>query len=38
MGNAHDEVKARAKLVTATNEDEGFAKAIDMILQRDAPG
>jgi Cof subfamily protein (haloacid dehalogenase superfamily) len=38
MGNAHDEVKARAKLVTATNEDEGFAKAIDMILQRNAAG
>ena len=38
MGNAHDEVKARAKLVTATNEDEGFAKAIDMILERSAAG
>jgi Cof subfamily protein (haloacid dehalogenase superfamily) len=34
MGNAHDEVKARAKLVTASNEEDGFAKAIDMILQR----
>jgi Cof subfamily protein (haloacid dehalogenase superfamily) len=38
MGNAHDEVKAHARLVTATNEDEGFAKAIDMILQQNAAG
>jgi Cof subfamily protein (haloacid dehalogenase superfamily) len=38
MGNAHDEIKARAKLVTATNEDEGFAKAIDMIFERNAAG
>jgi Cof subfamily protein (haloacid dehalogenase superfamily) len=32
MGNATDEVKKRATHVTASNEDEGFAKAIDMIL------
>jgi Cof subfamily protein (haloacid dehalogenase superfamily) len=38
MGNAHDEIKARAKLVTATNEDGGFAKAIDMILEQNATG
>jgi hypothetical protein len=38
MGNAHDEVKARANVVTATNEDEGFAKAIDMIFERNAAG
>jgi hydroxymethylpyrimidine pyrophosphatase-like HAD family hydrolase len=28
MGNASDEVKAQAQVVTASNEDEGFAKAI----------
>ena len=38
MGNAHDEIKAQAKLVTASNEEDGFAKAIDMILQRNAAG
>ena len=38
MGNANDEVKAQARLVTATNEDEGFAKAIDMIFERNAAG
>jgi len=33
MGNATEEVKRSAKHVTASNEDEGFAKAIDMILK-----
>jgi Cof subfamily protein (haloacid dehalogenase superfamily) len=33
MGNATDDVKKAATLVTASNEDEGFAKAIDMILR-----
>jgi Cof subfamily protein (haloacid dehalogenase superfamily) len=32
MGNATDDVKKVATHVTASNEDEGFAKAIDMIL------
>lgn len=32
MGNATDEVKGHATLVTSSNEDEGFARAIDMIL------
>jgi hydroxymethylpyrimidine pyrophosphatase-like HAD family hydrolase len=32
MGNATDDVKRQAAHVTASNEDEGFAKAIDMIL------
>ena len=32
MGNATDDVKRQAAYVTASNEDEGFAKAIDMIL------
>ena len=32
MGNAADEVKSLATHVTASNEDEGFAKAVDMVL------
>ena len=34
MGNASDEVKSKATDVTASNEDEGFAGAIDLILKR----
>jgi Cof subfamily protein (haloacid dehalogenase superfamily) len=34
MGNATDDVKKVANHVTATNEDEGFAKAIEMILKK----
>jgi Cof subfamily protein (haloacid dehalogenase superfamily) len=33
MGNASDEVKRHAKRVTASNEEEGFAKAIGAILR-----
>jgi Cof subfamily protein (haloacid dehalogenase superfamily) len=33
MGNATDDVKQQATHVTASNEDEGFAGAIDMILK-----
>jgi Cof subfamily protein (haloacid dehalogenase superfamily) len=33
MGNATDEVKSLATHVTASNEDEGFAKAVDIILK-----
>jgi Cof subfamily protein (haloacid dehalogenase superfamily) len=33
MGNAPDDVKKMATHVTASNEDEGFAKAISMILK-----
>jgi Cof subfamily protein (haloacid dehalogenase superfamily) len=33
MGNATDDVKRRATHVTASNEEEGFAKAMEMILQ-----
>jgi Cof subfamily protein (haloacid dehalogenase superfamily) len=33
MGNATDDIKKAATHVTASNEDEGFAKAIDMILR-----
>ncbi|MBN9149739.1 MAG: hydrolase [Kaistia sp. SCN 65-12] len=32
MGNANDEVKAKATCVTDTNENDGFAKAIDRII------
>src|SRR5258708_4887792 len=38
MGNATDDVKKQATLVTATNENEGFAGAIDMILKRNETG
>ncbi|MEA2829304.1 MAG: hypothetical protein QOF22_52 [Bradyrhizobium sp.] len=38
MGNAIDDVKQRATYVTASNEDEGFAKAIEMILTRNEEG
>jgi Cof subfamily protein (haloacid dehalogenase superfamily) len=34
MGNASPEVKARADLVTASNDDEGFAKAIEGFILR----
>lgn len=33
MGNATDDVKRMATHVTASNEDEGFAKAIEMLLE-----
>jgi Cof subfamily protein (haloacid dehalogenase superfamily) len=33
MGNASDDVKSHAKRVTATNEEDGFAKAMDVILR-----
>jgi hypothetical protein len=32
MGNASDEVKKHAKRVTATNEEDGFAKAMEVVL------
>jgi Cof subfamily protein (haloacid dehalogenase superfamily) len=38
MGNASDEVKAYASRVTTSNEDEGFANAIEMILSENAKG
>ncbi|MEO9188897.1 MAG: HAD hydrolase family protein, partial [Acetobacteraceae bacterium] len=38
MGNASDEVKAQASVVTDSNENEGFANAVRrFILQGDAP-
>ena len=36
MGNATDDIKQVATHVTASNEDEGFAKAIEMILGNNA--
>ncbi len=33
MGNASDDVKRHATYVTASNEDEGFARAIEMVLK-----
>jgi len=33
MGNASDDVKKHAKRVTASNEEDGFAKAMDVILK-----
>jgi Cof subfamily protein (haloacid dehalogenase superfamily) len=36
MGNATDDVKQQASHVTTSNEDEGFAGAIDMILRNNA--
>ena len=38
MGNATDDVKQQATHVTASNEDEGFAAAIEMILKNNAAG
>jgi Cof subfamily protein (haloacid dehalogenase superfamily) len=34
MGNATDDVKRSATLVTTSNENEGFARAMEMILKR----
>jgi Cof subfamily protein (haloacid dehalogenase superfamily) len=36
MGNATDDVKSRATHVTASNEEDGFAKAMEMILEESA--
>jgi Cof subfamily protein (haloacid dehalogenase superfamily) len=38
MGNATDDVKRQATHVTASNEDEGFARAMEMILKNNAAG
>jgi Cof subfamily protein (haloacid dehalogenase superfamily) len=38
MGNATDDVKKRATHVTASNDDEGFAGAIDIILKNNEVG
>lgn len=36
MGNASDEVKGHARRVTASNEEDGFAKAMEVILRENA--
>ena len=36
MGNASDEVKEHAKRVTASNEEDGFAKAMDVVLRENS--
>jgi len=36
MGNATDDIKKLATHVTTSNEDEGFAGAIDLILKSNA--
>jgi hydroxymethylpyrimidine pyrophosphatase-like HAD family hydrolase len=38
MGNASPDVKKQATHVTASNEDEGFAGAIEMILKGNGKG
>ncbi len=38
MGNATDDVKQQATHVTASNEDEGFAGAVEIILRNNAAG
>jgi Cof subfamily protein (haloacid dehalogenase superfamily) len=38
MGNATDDVKQQATHVTASNEDEGFAAAVEMILRNNEAG
>jgi hypothetical protein len=34
MGNATDEIKRQATDVTASNQDEGFAGAIELVMKR----
>ena len=38
MGNATDDVKAKATDTTASNEEDGFAGAVELILRRNAGG
>ena len=38
MGNAADDVKSRATHVTGTNERDGFARAIEMVLKINGVG
>jgi hydroxymethylpyrimidine pyrophosphatase-like HAD family hydrolase len=38
MGNASDDVKKHAKRVTATNEEDGFAKAMETLLRENGAG
>jgi hypothetical protein len=36
MGNATDDIKRQATHVTASNQDEGFAGAIDIVMKNNA--
>jgi Cof subfamily protein (haloacid dehalogenase superfamily) len=38
MGNASDDIKRMATHVTASNEDDGFAKAVEVILRHNGAG
>jgi hydroxymethylpyrimidine pyrophosphatase-like HAD family hydrolase len=38
MGNATDDVKRQATHVTSSNEEEGFAKAMEAILKENTAG
>ena len=38
MGNATDDVKQQATEVTTSNQDEGFARAIELILRNNETG
>jgi hydroxymethylpyrimidine pyrophosphatase-like HAD family hydrolase len=38
MGNATDSVKDQATHVTATNEQDGFAEAMEVVLKRNGVG
>jgi hydroxymethylpyrimidine pyrophosphatase-like HAD family hydrolase len=38
MGNASDDVKSQATDVTTSNEEEGFAGAVEIILKKNAEG
>jgi Cof subfamily protein (haloacid dehalogenase superfamily) len=38
MGNATDDIKRQATNVTASNQDEGFAGAIDIVMKNNATG
>jgi hydroxymethylpyrimidine pyrophosphatase-like HAD family hydrolase len=38
MGNATDDVKRSTTLVTTSNESEGFATAMEMVLKRNEAG
>jgi Cof subfamily protein (haloacid dehalogenase superfamily) len=38
MGNATDDVKRLARRVTASNQDDGFAKAVDVVLRENMAG
>jgi len=38
MGNATEDVKKRARFVTASNEEDGFARAMEIVLKKNGAG